>query len=158
MKYKLLPIFLTLLTAQLFAQDKNLNKQKSNQILFGPSLGYQYQGENFIKLSAFSLMGVNDDQYLKVNLGANFTRINKKTAAIPELGISYYLSENVITPYTKLELTTQTITPTAGISYFTFVDVGVGYGVNFGNADRFKTIKGFTLAVGINVPLNFNVY
>lgn len=135
-----------------------MREHQGNDFLFGPVLAYQYQHQGFLRLSAFGLMMISDDQYLKLDAGAKFTFLHKKLAVIPETGISCYLGDAAIIPYARCSLTPYTITPEVGISLYTIIDAGIGYGVNFAKKERFKPIKGFTVSVAINIPLNFNVY
>ncbi|UIR55801.1 hypothetical protein LZQ00_16235 [Sphingobacterium sp. SRCM116780] len=150
-------IFIGLLFClRLTAQNKTMGEH--NNWIFGPSVGYQYQSGNFLKASAWGLFAPNATQYMKIDAGANFTWMLGKTTVIPELGFTYYLNDFVLFPFVKAELTPYTVTPKVGVSIFSILDIGVGYGFDINTKKDFKPIDGATLSVGLNIPLNFHIY
>ena len=123
--------------------------------IWGASAGWQYQSGNFVKLSGWGLFAPNDDQYIKFNAGANLTWMQNKTTVIPELGITYYLRNSLIFPFLQAEVTPYTITPKAGISILSLVDLGIGYGFDMDTKNNFKALKGLTGSITLNIPFNF---
>lgn len=133
-------------------------KNTGNSWIWGPSIGYQYQNGNFLKLSGWGLFAPNAYQCVKIDGGANFTWMMDRTTVVPELGVTYYLSDKGIWPFAKGEITPNTVTPKVGVSLASLVDIGVGYGFNINQKSDFKKIDGFTFSVGLNLPLNFHLY
>ncbi|WP_240904821.1 hypothetical protein [Sphingobacterium sp. SGR-19] len=123
--------------------------------IWGPSVGWQYQSGNFLKVSGWGLFAPNDHQYVKINAGADFTWMQNKTTVIPEVGFTYYLSNRIVFPFVQAEVTPYTLTPKAGISILSILDLGVGYGFDINTKKDFKPIKGLTGSVTLNIPLNF---
>lgn len=70
----------------------------------------------------------NKDSYLKIDTNANYANMRNQSVVIPEIGITYYLSDIIITPFAELEATPYTFTPKLGLSICTFLDFGLGYG------------------------------
>ena len=68
--------------------------KEHNKWIWGPSVGYQYQSGNFLKVSGWGLFAPNDFQYMKIDAGANFSWMGGKATVIPELGFTYYLHNN----------------------------------------------------------------
>jgi len=134
------------------AQERGENKW-----IWGPSIGWQYQNGNFLKASGWGLFAPNDRQYIKIDAGANFTWMRDQTTVIPELGLTYYLSNKLIFPFIKAEATPYTITPKVGIGLLSIIDLGLGYGFSMGTKDGFKPINGLTGSVSLNIPLNFHL-
>ncbi|TYR37224.1 hypothetical protein FXV77_04180 [Sphingobacterium phlebotomi] len=135
----------------------SLQAQKPQKLgwIWGPSLGWQYQSGNFLKASGWGLFAPNDHQYMKINAGANFTWMQSKTTVIPEIGFTYYLSNNLVFPFVQAEVTPYTLTPKVGISILSIVDLGIGYGFDMQTKQDFKPLKGLTGSVTLNIPLNF---
>ena len=123
--------------------------------VWGPAMGWQYQKGHFLKASGWGLFAPNDRQYMKINAGANFTWMQKKTTVIPEVGFTYYLDNSIIFPFVQAELTPYTITPKVGLSALSIVDFGVGYGFDIATKEGFKPLRGITGTVTLNIPLNF---
>lgn len=92
---------------------------------------------------------------MKIDAGANFTWMGSGTTVIPELGFTYYLSNRGIWPFIKAEATPYTLTPKVGISLLSFVDIGLGYGIDINQKSGFKKLDGFTGSINFNLPLNF---
>ncbi len=137
----------------LFAQEP-----KATNWIWGPSIGWKYQSGNFLTLSGWGLFAPNDHQYLKIDAGANFTWMRQQTTIIPELGLTYYLSDKLIFPFIGSEVTPYTVTPKVGIGVFSLIDLGVGYGLKLQSKDDFKAIQGLSASIKFNIPLNFNLY
>lgn len=135
----------------------NLQAQTSQNMgwIWGPSVGWQYQSGNFLKVSGWGLFAPNESQYMKINAGANFTWMQSKTTAIPEIGFTYYLNNSIVFPFVQVEVTPYTLTPKVGISALSIVDIGVGYGADIQTKNNFKPLKGLTASVTLNIPLNF---
>src|SRR5690606_36607692 len=129
--------------------------QKTMGWIWGPSLGWQYQRGNFLKVSGWGLFAPNDNQYMKINAGANFTWMQRKTTVIPEIGVTYYVSNRLLFPFVQAEATPYTLTPKIGVSILSVVDVGFGYGFDIKTKKDFKPLNGITASVTVNVPLNF---
>lgn len=124
---------------------------------FGPSAGWQYQNGNYLKLSGWALFAPNQKQYMKIDAGANLARMQHKTVVIPELGFTYYLSNSILFPFVKAEVTPYTITPKLGLSILSIIDIGLGYGVEMKTKRDFKSIDGLTGSLTLNLPLNFYI-
>ena len=155
MKKLLIAIFSLGISMSAMAQNQESTAQAGSSWIWGPSIGYQYQKGSFVKVSGWGLFAPNDHQYIKFDAGANFTWMKKGTTVIPEFGMTYYLSNVGVWPFVKAEITPYTFTPKVGISLLSFVDVGVGYGININEKSNFKKIDGFTGSININLPLNF---
>ncbi|MBE8712880.1 hypothetical protein [Sphingobacterium hungaricum] len=136
-----------------YGQSDYLPQGKS--VIWGPSVGYQYQSGNFVKVSGWGLFAPNESQYMKVDLGANFTWMQNQTTVVPELGLTYYLSTALLFPFVKAEANLYTVTPKVGISLLSIVDFAVGYGFDVQTKSNFKELKGITGSVSVNIPLNF---
>ena len=132
-------------------------ENKAKGWIFGPSIGYQYQSGSFLKASAWTLYAPNQSQYIKFDAGANFTWMLDQTTVIPEFGVTYYLNNVAVWPFIKGEITPYTATAKAGISIFSMLELSAGYGFDINTKENFKPIDGFTIGVGINVPLKFHV-
>ena len=130
--------------------------QKSKWIV-GPSLGYQYQEKSFLKGSVWALTDLGYANYLRFDAGADLTFQDKKAYVIPEFGVTYYLSAKGIWPFIKAEVTPYTLTPKIGFGLFNILEFGVGYGVKLNQKANLPPIKGFTLGVGLSLPLNYNL-
>lgn len=74
------------------------------------------------------------------------------------MAASFYFSEIRLTPYSKLELTPFTVTPKVGLSYYTLINIDLGYGFYIGARGKNNFIRGFSASTGLNIPLNFQVY
>jgi len=141
--------------AQLSLAQFAKSAPSKNKVIWGPSLAYQYQKGNFLKASAWGLFAPNESQYMKVDAGANFARMQGQTIFIPELGFTYYLSTSLLFPFVKAEITPYTITPKVGISILSLIDIGLGYGMDIRTKSNFKKLNGFTGSLSVNIPLNF---
>ncbi|QBQ40407.1 hypothetical protein E2P86_04265 [Sphingobacterium psychroaquaticum] len=138
-----------------FAQEEVEAASSGSSWIWGPSVGYQYQRGSFVKISGWGLFAPNLSQYMKIDAGANFTWMGSGTTVIPELGFTYYLSNRGIWPFIKAEATPYTLTPKVGISLLSFVDIGLGYGIDINQKSGFKKLDGFTGSINFNLPLNF---
>ncbi|GHE29950.1 hypothetical protein [Sphingobacterium griseoflavum] len=153
MKKVFLLVCSLLLVGFSFGQHK-----RGNKWIWGPSIGWQYQSGNFLKASGWGLFAPNDRQYVKIDAGANFTWMRQQTTVIPELGLTYYLSNRLVFPFLKAEVTPYTVTPKLGIGLLSIIDLGIGYGFAMQTKDNFKPIKGINGSVSLNIPLNFHLY
>lgn len=151
-KYLIILVFVLTLVNVCNAQEK-----KAKGWIFGPSIGYQYQRGSFLKASAWTLFAPNQSQYIKFDAGANFTWMLDQTTVIPEFGVTYYLNNVAVWPFIKGEITPYTATAKAGISIFSMLELSAGYGFDINTKENFKPIDGFTIGVGINVPLKFHL-
>lgn len=151
---KYLIILVCLLT---LVNVSNAQEKKAKGWIFGPSIGYQYQSGSFLKASAWTLFAPNQSQYIKFDAGANFTWMLDQTTVIPEFGVTYYLNNVAVWPFIKGEITPYTATAKAGISIFSMLELSAGYGFDINTKENFKPIDGFTIGVGINVPLKFHL-
>lgn len=151
---KYLIILVCLLT---LVNVSNAQEKKAKGWIFGPSIGYQYQSGSFLKASAWTLFAPNQSQYIKFDAGANFTWMLDQTTVIPEFGVTYYLNNVAVWPFIKGEITPYTATAKAGISIFSMLELSAGYGFDINTKENFKPIDGFTIGVGINVPLKFHI-
>ena len=122
----------------------------------GASAGYQYQHGNYLKLSGWALLDQQHAGFFKVDAGANFSWMQQKTTVIPELGLSYYFAEQWRWAFLKAEVTPYTVTPKVGLSIVSLLDLGLGYGFEFNKKKDFVPIEGFTVSVGLNIPLKIN--
>ncbi|TYP90273.1 hypothetical protein BC792_12455 [Sphingobacterium allocomposti] len=128
-----------------------------NNWIWGPSVGWQYQNGNFIKLSGWGLFAPNEKQYIKFDAGANFTRMGGQTVVFPEVGVTYYLSDRLLFPFIKAEINPYTITPKVGVGLLSVVDFAVGYGFDLRTKEGLRPFHGITGSISINVPLNFHL-
>lgn|SRR5690606_17184829 len=135
-----------------FSQAQNANG--ANWII-GPAVGWQYQSGNFLKVGGWGLFAPNNYQYMKIHATANFTWMRSQTTVIPELGFTYYLSDRLIFPFVKAEVTPYTLTPKIGIGILSLIDLDLGYGFDMQTKTGFKPLKGISGGVTLNIPLNF---
>lgn len=133
-------------------------KQAPNKWIWGPSLGYQYQKNNFLKTSFWGLMDLGYANYLRIDGGANLSRKSRKTHVLPELGVTYYLGAKGGWPFVKGEITPYTITSKVGVGLFNLMEFGVGYGFDLKAREDLGTIKGLSFSVGLSLPLNYHLY
>lgn len=149
-------LILLLLAISTFSLARAQDRSKSNWIV-GPTVVYQYQSNNFVKVSFWGLTDLGYADYLKIDAGADFTWKNKKTHVIPELGVTYYLNTVAVWPFVKAELTPYTITPKVGLGLFNIIELGVGYGWSFKDKKDLGPIQGFNISIGLSLPLNYNL-
>ncbi len=128
----------------------SITQSKAQDVLFGPTIAYQNQSGNFGKIGAFVIFG--NKTFLKTDVNLNIANMRGQTVVIPELGLTYYQTP---ANFYELEITPYTLTPKIGLSLFTFVDIGLGYGFSYNEKNNFKPIKGFTTSINLNIPLNF---
>lgn len=147
-------ILFTVISGRLAAQEK----QEHNKWIWGPSLGYQYQKENFLKASFWGLTDLGYANYLRFDAGADMTWEKGKTHIIPELGVTYYLSAKAVWPFIKGEVTPYTITPKIGVGVFNLLELGAGYGFDIKTKEGLRPIEGFNFSVGLSLPLNYHLY
>lgn len=131
---------------------------KKSKWIIGPSIGYQYQENNFLKASFWGLTDLGYANYIRFDAGANMTFENKKAHFIPELGVTYYLGAKGVWPFLKTEITPYTITPKFGLGLFNILEVGAGYGFDLKTKAELAAIKGFNFSVGVSIPLNYHLY
>lgn len=159
MKFRLSISYLALLICVItFAQSR---QQKGQEFLYGPIIGYSNQAGNFGKIGVFGLLSIGELDFLKLDINANITAMQGKKSVIPEVGLTYYKFPQRlggIGIFAETEFTPYTFTPKGGISFFTFFDIGFGYGIEINQKTNFKTIDGFQFSIGLNLPLNFNIY
>lgn len=152
-KRAVLIIAVILWVGTLFAQQP-----KATTWIWGPSVGWKYQSGNFLTVSGWGLFAPNNHQYIKIDAGANFTWMRDQRTVIPELGLTYYLSDKFIFPFLGAEITPYAVTPKVGIGIFSLIDFGVGYGWKLQTKDDFKSIEGLSASIKLNIPLNFHLY
>lgn len=124
--------------------------------IWGLALGYQYQTAGFLKTSGWGLFAPNDTQVIRLDAGANFTWRGRGTTVMPEVGFTYYLSDKAVWPFLKAEATPHTLTPKAGVSLFSIVDIGIGYGFDVHTRKKLGPIEGITFSIDLKMPLNFH--
>lgn len=149
-------IYSTLMLVFFFSKVFSQEVSKSTRgWIFGPSVSYQYQNHSMLKVSFWGLTDLSYSEYLKLNATADIVWDAGKTFVIPELGVTYYLNNVAVWPYLKAELTPYTVSPKVGLSLFSLVDVGVGYGWSLQEKKDLGKIEGFNISLGVSVPLNF---
>ncbi|WP_282629804.1 hypothetical protein [Empedobacter sedimenti] len=155
-------LFITLVVIQistiLSAQQR---QQKGQEFLYGPTIGYANQAGNFGKIGAFGFISIGELNFLKLDLNANITGMQGKTSIIPEAGLTFYNFPRRLGGigfFAETEFTPFTFTPKGGLTIFTVFDLGFGYGIEMRQKENFKSIEGFQVSFGINIPLNFNIY
>lgn len=139
------------------AMASSAQERSSSRWIWGPSIGYQYQNGNFLKASGWGLFAPNDEQFLRIDAGANFIWIGSGATVVPELGLTYYLSDKALWPFIKGEITPHTVSPKAGISVFSLIDMGVGYGFDINTKNSLGPIDGLTFSIDIKIPLRFHL-
>lgn len=127
----------------------------SQSEFYGPSISYQSQSGNMTKIGGFYLSANNDKFVYKIDATANLAYFRDKFVAIPEVGLTYYPSPDMLLmPMVEAEINPYTITPKVGFSFITFLDFSFGYGFDIKTKQDLKPIKGFTFSLGLNIPLN----
>ncbi|MDR2221684.1 MAG: hypothetical protein LBE34_02980 [Flavobacteriaceae bacterium] len=94
------------------------------------------------------------DKFIKIDATANFTWIQNKYAVIPEAAFTYYSTMYYIASFGRAEITPYTITPKVGLSFLTFIEVDLGYGLPIADKADYRPIKGFTTSIRFNIPIN----
>lgn len=148
------------LTSFLFLYSSFLFSQKHHDFLYGFSLGYMNQSGNYGKIGAFWEIESGNNSMLKLDVNANITGMKNKLSIIPEAGLTFYTFPDRLGGlgiFAETEFTPYTFTPKAGLSLFTFIDFGFGYGFEMHQKNNFKSIEGFQFSFGINIPLNFQL-
>lgn len=150
------------LTSFLFLCSTFLFSQNHHDFLYGVSLGYMNQSGNYGKIGAFGEIEFGNSRMnmLKLDVNANITGMRNKLSIIPEAGLTFYTFPDRLGGlgiFAETEFTPYTFTPKAGLSLFTFIDFGFGYGFEMHQKSNFKSIEGFQFSFGINIPLNFQL-
>ena len=146
-------------TTFLFSQNKNYK----NDLFYGGSIGYFNQNGNFGKIGGFVAIASDNKSVniFKIDVNANITGMQHQFKIIPEVGLAYYILHDKLA-YTGIfietEITPYTFTPKAGISLFSILDLGIGYGTDLKTKNNYKTIDGLQISIGFNLPFNFNIY
>ena len=131
----------------------NVNAQ---DFLVGPTLSYQSQAGNLLKVGGYYLQPLTGDSFgLKLEANAQFAYFRDAFRVIPEGSVTFYPTfDNLILPFFEGEITPYTVTPKVGLSVATMVEFGFGYGFDTKVKEGLKPIKGFTFSLGFNIPLN----
>lgn len=140
------------LTVLLMINLTAFSQEDKGAYLFGPSISYQNQSGNFLKFSAYGLFELAGN-LVKVDLGGNYATMRDHSHVIPELGLTYFLNDDLGLFFVKGELTPYTITPKVGVSFVTFLDIALGYGFDMGAKQGLKPITGLTFSVSLNIPV-----
>lgn len=126
----------------------------AQNVLYGPTISYQSQSGNMVKIGGYYISEFNSKNLFKIDVTANMANFRDQFVAIPEIGFTYYPVGSVyLIPMLEAEFTPYTITPKVGISFLTFFDISLGYGVKIGEKSNLKPIKGFTFSTGFNIPI-----
>lgn len=129
---------------------------QAQDFLLGPTLSYQSQAGNLLKVGGYYLQPIAGDSFgIKLEANAQFAYFRDAFRVIPEGSLTFYPTfDNLILPFFEGEITPYTITPKVGLTIATIVDFGIGYGFDTHIKEGLKPIKGFTFSVGFNIPLN----
>ena len=128
----------------------------AQDFLVGPTLSYQSQAGNILKVGGYYLQPLAGDAVgIKLEANAQFAYFRDAFRVIPEGSLTFYPTfDNLILPFLEGEITPYTVTPKVGLTVATIVDFGIGYGFDTKVKEGLKPIKGFTFSFGINIPLN----
>ena len=128
----------------------------AQDFLVGPTLSYQSQAGNILKVGGYYLQPLAGDAVgIKLEANAQFAYFRDAFRVIPEGSLTFYPTfDNLILPFLEGEITPYTVTPKVGLTVATIVDFGIGYGFGTKVKEGLKPIKGFTFSFGINIPLN----
>ena len=128
----------------------------AQDFLIGPTLSYQSQAGNILKVGGYYLQPLAGDAVgIKLEAKAQFAYFRDAFRVIPEGSLTFYPTfDNLILPFLEGEITPYTVTPKVGLTVATIVDFGIGYGFDTKVKEGLKPIKGFTFSFGINIPLN----
>lgn len=130
---------------------------KAQDILYGPTVSYQFQKGSAIKTGGYFAISFDGDHIFKTDVTANFTWAQNKFAVIPEAAFTYYPAVFIITPLVRAEITPYTITPKLGFSVATLFEFDLGYGMSINEKKDYRPIKGFAGSIRFNIPLNFRL-
>lgn len=134
-----------LITTHTFAQTNAI----------GPTLSYQNQSGNFLKLGGYFMRVAPNSFGIKVDATANMAYMRDQFIVIPEAGVSIFPNADyLVAPYIESEITPFTITPKVGLSIVHMIDFNLGYGFDIDTKKNMKPIKGFTFSLGFSIPLN----
>lgn len=95
-----------------------------------------------------------NDNKLLIGLGYGITRYNEKTYGLPDLHLSYNLTENWV--FAKIGSSHKNAYALAGLTLINIMDLGIGYSVPF-NQENIPVIKGFTFGTTIRFTDNKNL-
>lgn len=135
----------------------SMSAVKAQEILYGPTISYQYQKGSAIKTGGYFAFAFLGENILKTDVTANFTWTQKKFAIIPELALSFYPQTWVVGPFVRTEFTPYTFTPKVGVTLATLLDLDFGYGFSTTNKRGYQPMKGFTASLRFNIPLNYKL-
>lgn len=144
-------LFLLMLRFTVYSQDNS----KDRGWIIGPTVSYQYQKHNMLKVSFWGLTDLNFSDYLKIDAGANFIWPNSKLCVIPEVGLTYYFNSIITWPYLKVEVTPYTVSPKVGVGLFNIVEFGAGYGWSLQERKKGGEIDGFNVSLSASLPLSY---
>jgi hypothetical protein len=130
---------------------------KAQEVLYGPTLSYQYQKGSAVKTGGYFAFAFLGENILKTDITANFTWTQKKFAIIPELAFSFYPQSWVVAPFVRAELTPYTLTPKVGVTLATLLDLDFGYGLSITDKQDYLPLKGFAVSLRFNIPLNYKL-
>lgn len=128
------------------------------QIMYGPTVSYQYQKGSTAKVGAMAMTGVGFNGIIRADVTGNMTWTQSKFAVIPEVALAYYFGSsekfNLFPLLVRAEITPYTVVPKLGLSILTLVELDFGYGISIHNKKDYLPIKGFTGALRFSLPLN----
>lgn len=130
---------------------------KAQELLYGPTLSYQYQKGSAVKTGGYVAFAFLGENILKTDVTANFTWTQKKFAIIPELAFSFYPESWAVAPFVRTEITPYTFTPKLGVTLATLLDLDFGYGFSIADKQDYSPIKGFAVSLRFNIPLNYKL-
>jgi hypothetical protein len=130
---------------------------KAQEILYGPTISYQYQKGSAVKTGGYFAFAFLGENILKTEVTANFTWTQKKFVVIPELALSFYPESWVVAPFVRTEFTPYTFTPKVGVTMATLLDLDFGYGFSIADKQDYRPLKGFTVSLRFNIPLNYKL-
>lgn len=133
---------------------------QAQDFLVGPTISYQSQAGNTLKLGGYFVKPIfGDAMGIRLDANTQFAYFRNQFLVIPEGSLTIYPTfNNLILPFVEGELTPYTLTPKIGLSFATILDLGIGYGFDIHTKQDLKPIKGFTFSFGINIPLNAVLY
>lgn len=128
----------------------------AQEFLVGPTISYQSQAGNLLKIGGYYLQPLNDDSFgFKLEANAQLAYFRNDIRVIPEGSLTFYPTfDNLILPFVEGEITPYTITPKVGLTIATIVDFAIGYGFDTKTKENMKPIKGFTFSLGFYIPIN----
>ena len=153
----ILSIFLFIISVATYAQQKVTP-------YFVLNAGYEYWNGNYGRIGTDLYLVQQNDNIISVNANVNLGYMKDEFRAIPEVGIGYLFNfqNNAGDPYSsnmnaafyvlRVDASPWTITPKAGITVLSLLELNAGYAFEFRENKNFKPMDGFRFGLSLHLP------